>query len=117
MEKGYYEELVEFLKALEGQEDELIEEKKFMELAPRYGKVIMQELIDDETLTSTFDGCFFGRDNSRELALAKAEGCLSEIQKEEKERSQDLFFKWGGIAISVCSLIVSIVALIISCSK
>lgn len=110
---------IDFLKALKDVLEDIVrtgkvyERSKIDKITPQYGKAIFSLLKEKETVTVTTGGLVVKPNGNLELLLEKTKGELADKEQKKKDHA----FNRRKIGVSIAALVISIVSIIISCSR
>lgn len=114
---------IDFLKALKDVLEDIVrtgkvyELSKIDEVAPQYGRAIFSLLKEKETVTVTTGGLVVKPNGNLELLLEKGKGELADKEQKKEDHAFNRRKDYITIGVSIAALIISIVSIIISCSR
>lgn len=114
---------IDFLKALKDVLEDIVctgkvyERSKIDEIAPQYGRAIFSLLKEKETVTVTTGGLVVKPNGNMELLLEKVKGELADKEQKKEDHAFNRRKDYITIGVSIAALVISIVSIIISCSR
>lgn len=112
---------IDFLKALKDVLEDIVrtgkvyERSKINEIAPQYGRAIFSLLKEKETVTT--GGLVVKPNGNMELLLEKVKGELADKEQKKEDHAFNRRKDYITIGVSIAALVISIVSIIISCSR
>lgn len=116
MEKEYLQSLCKVLDDMAHSKQRSYQKQEIEEIAPLYAKAIFCYLKENEVVTITTMGMIIKPNGKLESLLQECKAKLAEIQKAEKDHAFARFKDWTSLVISGLALVVSIIALLRTCS-
>ena len=114
---------IDFLKALRDVLEDMArtgrdyEISKIEKIAPQYAGAIYSLLIEKNTVTATTCGLIVKPNGNLELLLEKTKGELADKEQKKKDHSFNRRKDYITIGVSIAALVISIVSIVISCSR
>ncbi len=114
---------IDFLKALKDVLEDIVrtgkvyERSKINEIVPQYGRAIFSLLKEKETVTVTTGGLVVKPNGNMELLLEKVKGELADKEQKKEDHAFNRRKDYITIGVSIAALVISIVSIIISCSR
>ena len=114
---------IDFLKALKDVLEDIVrtgkvyERSKIDEIAPQYGRAILSLLKEKGTVTVTTGGLVVKPNGNMELLLEKVKGELADKEQKKEDHAFNRRKDYITIGVSIAALVISIVSIIISCSR
>ena len=114
---------IDFLKALRDVLEDMVrtgrdyEISKIEKIAPQYAGAIYSLLIEKTTVTSTTCGLIVKPNGNLELLLEKTKGELADKEQKKKDHAFNRRKDYITIGVSIAALVISIVSIVISCSR
>lgn len=114
---------IDFLKALRDVFEDMVrtgrdyEISKIEKIAPQYAGAIYSLLIEKNTVTATTCGLIVKPNGNLELLLEKTKGELADKEQKKKDHAFNRRKDYITIGLSIAALVISIVSIVISCSR
>ena len=114
---------IDFLKALRDVLEDMVrtgrdyEISKIEKIAPQYAGAIYSLLIEKNTVTATTCGLIVKPNGNLELLLEKTKGELAGKEQKKKDHAFNRRKDYITIGVSIAALVISIVSIVISCSR
>ena len=115
---------IDFLKALKDVLEDIVRTgreydcNKINEIAPQHGRAILSLLKEKEAIAFITSGHMVVKSNGNlELLLEKTKGELSDKEQKKADHAFNRRKDYITIGISIAALVISIVSIVISCSK
>lgn len=114
---------IDFLKALKDVLEDIVrtgkvyQRSKIDKITPQYGKAIFSLLKEKETVTVTTSGLVVKPNGNLELLLEKTKGELADKEQKKEDHAFNRRKDYITIGVSIAALVISIVSIIISCSR
>lgn len=115
---------IEFLKALKDVLEDIVRTgreydcNKIDKIAPQYGRAILSILKEKDAVAFVTSGYMVVKSNGNlGLLLEKTKGELSEKEQKKEDHAFNRRKDYITIGISIVALVISIVSMVISCSK
>ncbi len=114
---------IDFLKALRDVLEDMArtgrdyEISKIEKIAPQYAGAIYSLLIEKNTVTATTCGLIVKPNGNLELLLEKTKGELADKEQKKKDHAFNRRKDYITIGVSIAALVISIVSIVISCSR
>ena len=114
---------IDFLKALRDVLEDMVrtgrdyEISKIEKISPHYGGAIYSLLIEKNTVTATTGGLIVKPNGNLELLLEKTKGELADKEQKKKDHAFNRRKDYITIGVSIAALVISIVSIVISCSR
>lgn len=114
---------IDFLKALRDVLEDMVragrdyEISKIEKIAPQYAGAIYSLLIEKNTVTATTCGLIVKPNGNLKLLLEKTKGELADKEQKKKDHAFNRRKDYITIGVSIAALVISIVSIVISCSR
>ena len=114
---------IDFLKSLRDVLEDMArtgrdyEISKIEKIAPQYAGAIYSLLIEKNTVTATTCGLIVKPNGNLELLLEKTKGELADKEQKKKDHAFNRRKDYITIGVSIAALVISIVSIVISCSR
>ena len=114
---------IDFLKALRDVLEDMVrtgrdyEISKIEKISPQYAGAIYSLLIEKNTVTATTGGLIVNPNGNLELLLEKTKGELADKEQKKKDHAFNRRKDYITIGVSIAALVISIVSIVISCSR
>lgn len=114
---------IDFLKALKYVLEDMVrtgreyEISKIEKIAPQYAGAIYSMLIEKNTATATLKSLVVKPNGNLELLLEKTKGELADKEQKKEDHAFNRRKDYITIGVSIAALVISIVSIIISCSR
>ena len=114
---------IDFLKALRDVLEDMVrtgrdyEISKIEKISPQYAGAVYSLLIEKNTVTATTCGLIVKPNGNLELLLEKTKGELADKEQKKKDHAFNRRKDYITIGVSIAALVISIVSIVISCSR
>ena len=114
---------IDFLKALKDVLEDIVrtgrdyEISKIEKIAPQYAGAIYSLLIEKNTVTATMKSLVVKPNGNLELLLEKTKGELADKEQKKEDHAFNRRKDYITIGVSIAALAISIVSIVISCSR